>query len=265
MDSNAHAGPSMLAHDVIPQNQNGKRLLAFLARNPCLSVVNAMDICEGTVTRIRKTVKGVERSTIDFYIVNNTFKPFITKMTIDTDKEYGLTNFAQIKINKRPIQSDHCPLMLKANITYSKIKPERIEHFNMRNTECQQKFKTITDETQIFEDCFNDSLPPLKQIETWHKKLNKTIHESFKKIRVNNKNNKKLQSKSIKLQEERSNLKKLVMKEERENSDKSESMKNRIEQIEYELGEENAKENMEKIKSLETLGGESDCINTNGM
>ena len=30
-------------------------------------------------------------------------------------------------------------------------------------------------------------------------------------------------------------------------------MKERIEQIEYELGEENAKENMTKLKSLDTL------------
>ena len=42
-------------------------------------------------------------------------------------------------------------------------------------------------------------------------------------------------------------------------------MRTRIKHIEEELGEENAKNNFEKIKSLEALGGESDCMNTNGM
>ena len=73
-------------------------------------------------------------------------------------------------------------------------------------------FKTITEETQIFENVFNDKLPLLKQIKTWHEKLDDTIYKPFKKIRVNKQDKKKLQSKSIQLQEKRSNLMKLVKK-----------------------------------------------------
>ena len=86
MDANARAGASLLKHDMIPQNNNGKRLCDFLKRHPNVSVVDAMDICEGTVTRIRETVKSVEKSSIDFYIVNDMLKPFITNITIDTKK-----------------------------------------------------------------------------------------------------------------------------------------------------------------------------------
>ena len=164
MDSNAHAGSSMLPHDMIPQNNNGKLLLAFVAQHPSISVVNAMDLCEGTVTRIRETVKTVERSTIDFFLVNTILKPFITKMTIDTQKEFGLTNYAQMKTNKKAIQSDHCPMKLEMDIQYSNIKPKRIEHFNLRNKVCQESFKDETEKSKIFEDCFENISTPLTQI-----------------------------------------------------------------------------------------------------
>ena len=182
MDSNAHAGPSMLPHDMLPQNQNGKLLLAFLAQHPSISVVNAMNVCEGTVTRIKETVKSVEKSTIDFYLVNSTIKPSFKKMTIDTEKEYGLTNFAQIKTNKKAIQSDHCPMKLEMNIEYSNTKPERVEHFNLRNQKCQATFKNETDKTSTFEKCFENDSPPLTQMKLWKKKFNQAIHKSFKKI-----------------------------------------------------------------------------------
>ena len=171
MDANAHAGASVLKHDTIPQNNNGKRLCEFLKRHPNVSVVNAMDICEGTVTRIRETVKSVEKSSIDFYIVNDILKPFITKMTIDTNKEFGLTNYAQMKKNKRAIQSDHCPMTLELNIKYSKIKPQRSEHFNFRNRECQRTFKVMTGETNELTKCFENNLSPIMQINMWEKKL----------------------------------------------------------------------------------------------
>ena len=170
MDSNAHAGTYVLKHDMIPQNNNGRRLCEFLKRHPNISVVNAMDICDGTVTRIRETVKSVEKSSIDFYLVNDILKPFIIKMTIDTKKEFCLTNYAHIKKNKQAIQSDHCPMTLQLRIKYSKIKPQRNEHFNFRNSECQNIFKTLTEETDELTQCFENNLPAIKQINLWEKK-----------------------------------------------------------------------------------------------
>ena len=76
-----------------------------------------------------------------------------------------------------------------------------------------------------------------------------------------------MKSNALHLQEERTKLLKLLKKK-NENSeyDKEQvQMRTRIKHIEEELGEENAKNNFEKIKSLEALGGESDCMNTNGM
>ena len=265
MDANAYVGRSVLKHDMKPQNDNGKILCAFLKRHPNVSVVNAMDLCEGTVTRIRETVKSVEMSSIDFFFVNDILKPFITKMTIDTRKEFCLTNYAQVKQNGRAIPSDHCPMLLDMNIKYSKIKPVRTEQFNFRNKECQATFKQITEDSNELNGCFENDLPTIKQINLWEKKFFEILFKSFKKIRINNKDNSKMKSESLKLQEERSKLKKTLKEHDETVQDENERIKQKILDIEMKLGDENAKENMRKVETLDALSGESECMNTNGM
>ena len=51
MDGNLHAGQALLKNDPNPQNRNGKMFIEFLERNPTLIVVNALDVCEGLITK----------------------------------------------------------------------------------------------------------------------------------------------------------------------------------------------------------------------
>ena len=186
-------------------------------------------------------------------------------MTIDTEKEYCLTNFAQVKRNKRAIKSDHCPMKLEMKINFSKIKPDRRELFNFRNKQCQGEFRKMTEETDELTNCFENKMPIIKQISMWEKKFFGILYKSFKKIRVNNKDNINMKSDSLKLQEERSELLKAIKEDDDSADVENERIRNKIYEIEMKLGEENAKENMNKIQSMEELGGESDCMNTNGM
>ena len=54
MDGNLHAGPALLKNDTNLQNRHGKLFIEFLERNPSLIVVNALDVCEGFITRKRE-------------------------------------------------------------------------------------------------------------------------------------------------------------------------------------------------------------------
>ena len=58
MDGNCHLGPNYIKGDVNVQNANGKLFAEFLERNPHLTLVNSLPICEGIITRMRKTTKG---------------------------------------------------------------------------------------------------------------------------------------------------------------------------------------------------------------
>ena len=58
-DGNLWAGDELIPGDPRPQNRNGKKFEEFLKRNPHLSVVNSLSLCEGLITRrrVREMVK----------------------------------------------------------------------------------------------------------------------------------------------------------------------------------------------------------------
>ena len=69
MDGNLWAGSQLVPGDPNPTNKNGKFFLDFLDKFPHLTVVNSLDICEGVITRYRKTKTKVEKAVLDFFIV----------------------------------------------------------------------------------------------------------------------------------------------------------------------------------------------------
>ena len=112
MDGNLHAGEKLIKNDPNPQNQSGKLFMQFLQRNPALSVVNSVSICEGLITRQRKVESKIEKAVLDFFLVNEKIFPFLRKMIIDEKREYPLSNFAQQKKNKRVTETDHNGMIL---------------------------------------------------------------------------------------------------------------------------------------------------------
>ena len=88
MDGNLWAGSKIIPNDPRQQNRNGKLFEEFLSRNSHLTVVNALDICEGIISHSRKS----EESILDFFIVCNLILPHVTKMVVDEEKKYVLTN-----------------------------------------------------------------------------------------------------------------------------------------------------------------------------
>ena len=68
MDSNSHLGKDVIKNDVNDQNLNGKLFANFLERMPNLSIINSLDLCEGAITRMRKTTRGAEKSILDMFV-----------------------------------------------------------------------------------------------------------------------------------------------------------------------------------------------------
>ena len=95
MDGNLHAGPTLIRNDPNIQNQNGKLFCDFLSRNSQLIVANSLDVCEGMITRKRQFENKIEEAILDFFIINEKMRPFLTKMKVDENKEYSLINLAQ--------------------------------------------------------------------------------------------------------------------------------------------------------------------------
>ena len=116
-DLNARLGPDFIKNDPNPINENGKYFKSFLERHPHLTVVNSLNICEGSVTRSRKLVTGVlEESIIDFYVVCDKVLQIVTKMTVEN--QHILTNY----FNKEATSSDHSPVTLQLNLKMDPFK-----------------------------------------------------------------------------------------------------------------------------------------------
>ena len=69
MDGNLWGGPELIKNDPNKCNSNGILFKQFLAKFPFLTVVNNLDLCEGSITRKRITIKGIEVSILDFFLV----------------------------------------------------------------------------------------------------------------------------------------------------------------------------------------------------
>ena len=67
--------------------------MEFLSRQPNLTVVNSLPICEGIITRSRIKEGVEERSVLDFFVVCSRVLPHVSKMVIDEDRKFILTNY----------------------------------------------------------------------------------------------------------------------------------------------------------------------------
>ena len=128
-------------------------------------------------------------------------------MTVDEKRETVLTNYSLVKKVGRVIESDHNPVKIEVNLSFTKAKPERIEIFQFKNRVSQQEFKRLTTDTTEFSDCFKNNISFENQAMNWRKVLTKFFQQSFKKIRITN-NPVKNKSSIILLMDKRMCLKK---------------------------------------------------------
>ena len=122
-DGNLWAGKQIIPNDPRPQNRNGKLFENFLNRNSNLSVVNALDLCEGLITRRRIKSGKLEESVLDFFVVCDLVRPHITKMVIDENGKYILTNYEQVKYGGKASSSDHATQYLDLDLKVVTEKP----------------------------------------------------------------------------------------------------------------------------------------------
>ena len=254
MDGNLWGGPELIRNDPNCCNSNGKLFKKFLENNPQLTVVNNLDLCEGSITRSRKTVKKIEKSILDFFIVCEKLKAYLKKMIIDEEKQYTLSRYSKSGIK---VDTDHNPLIMYLDIQFCTKKPGRVEYFNFKNQDCQQFFFQETSTTTEFENCFEGDEGINVQGTNWFRKLNRSFHKSFKKVRFNGK------SKETNLTQLFDKRRELVQKMKKcEDNLKAETEKELSEIDEEIVAEENKDKVIENFKEFANADG---LLNINGM
>ena len=206
-DGNLWAGPEIIPGDPRQQNNNGKLFKEFLSKNPKLTVVNGLSLCEGVITRIRNKNGIEEKSVLDFFIVCSRVLPYVTKMVIDVDKKHILTNYKNAKDGRKATDTDHMTEYMDLNLQAVSAKPERKEIYNFKDNNSLVTFQEMTSNTQEFSNCFQNDLPLQQQLNNWRKVLKSHVQASFKKIRINGKKcSNKINPKMSSLIDERNKL-----------------------------------------------------------
>ena len=125
-----------------------------MKRNPYLVIGNNLDLCDGIITRQRLLENKTERAILDFFLMNDRMSSFLSNITIDEERNFSLSNFSQYKKNQRVIETDHNLMFADFDVSVPKRKPQRIELFNLRNTECQGRFTDETTNNEQLVKCF---------------------------------------------------------------------------------------------------------------
>ena len=145
-----------------------------------MNILNALDICDGLITRSRALENRKEMSVIDFVLVCDKVLPYMKKFIVDEQKCFAFTNNSKKKIS----YSDHNSLIGFIELKIQKTKSERKIIFNYRNSESLEAFKKITNGSPLLSRIFLNDDPFPKQIQAWWKVIKNNIYRAFKKVRL---------------------------------------------------------------------------------
>ena len=258
MDANAKLGSEVIYGDPHKMSNNGKLLNDIIERQD-LVVLNALEICKGTITRERNFENKSEKSVIDYILVSRDLVQFVTEIKIDEEKEHVLARYVKSKYGTKVIVSDHNILSCKFSIIFNK-KPRKIrnEFFKFKCEEGRKQFLDETSNYSRFKECFDKNENFTTCSNKFYKALKRTFHKCFKKVRIVNGNKTKLGNAvvqdKLKL---KSKLKSFLKNTQCEVT--KERVKNKIleidEAIANELASNNAKKVREYVRGIETLDG----------
>ena len=208
-----------------------------------------MSKCEGVITRRRKTKQRVEESVIDFVLVSSDMAQDMIKMEIDEERKYVLTKMTKTKKGIKIKESDHNVIITEFN---EKTKPhvkEKLEVYNLKNKDCQKRFKEFTTNTKMFSTVFENGESEVDVLtKRLMKKIDGAIAKNFRKNRVNQKQDEE----EIKLFDRRRDLKDKMDEESiNELKDTNEKLANKAAENFIKLQKEicDAKENGTKINA----------------
>ena len=194
MDANSKLGPEYIPGDLHTMSKNGEVLAEIIEKNALIVANGLANKCEGSVTRQRVTEEGrIERSTIDFVMVSQALEQYIDKVKVDEERHNVLTKVKRHKNGSiTKTEADHNIIETDLNIKWNKsVIKDRIEMYNLKNKKCQNKFKELTNKSNM-----SKIFDSKKDINTLTKKflkyLNGCISTCFTKNRTTKKGNSKI-------------------------------------------------------------------------
>ena len=175
MDANAKLGSGLIPKDPHSMSSNGKLLYDIMTRHN-LVCLNSDPCCEGTITRYRRIVNGVESAVLDYLIVSSELSSLLLDMIVDEKRWFTLTKFASKSGKRIKKVSDHNPIYARFCIKVNKSSGlDRREIFNFKDLDAQKVFKEISDESEELNKCFDSEKSPNEVTEKFFQNFEQPI------------------------------------------------------------------------------------------
>ena len=105
----------------------------------------------------RRVGEKSEKSIIDYIIICDKMKRFLTAMTIDDRRDYVLSRYMKTKTGTKTITSDHNILIGKFSVTFERRQRQvRKEFFQFKCPESKKKFFEETSKSNQLSSCFTN-------------------------------------------------------------------------------------------------------------
>ena len=185
IDANSKLGPNHIANDPHGISQNGV-LLSDIIKRHNLTLGNGNEKCTGTITRKRVTKDRCEQSVIDIVLFSSDMSNHLVSVHIDEERKHVLTKIHKTKNGIKVKESDHNTILTEFNHkVIAKPFEKKIEVYNLKNKDCQKKFREYTSKTNMLSSIFDDTLANIDALtDRLVKKINGCVAVSFKKRRV---------------------------------------------------------------------------------
>ena len=183
MDANSRLGRSVIKEDPNEKMSANGKLLFDILQSEDLILVNSTEKCQGTITRYRKTTKGIERSAIDFFIICRRLFEMLSLMVINEDRDFVMTKYSSRKGVEKITVSDHNLMWCKFNIQWSSfLKPEKRFMFNFKESESLDGFKQYNDRNEKLVQCLTNCEDIVSGGRKWFSELKDSIYKCFRKV-----------------------------------------------------------------------------------
>ena len=193
MDANSKLGSKYIEGDPHPMSDNGKILESIIQRHALIVANGLEDKRKGIITRQKMTVNGVEESVIDLVLISNTLSEHIESIHTDEERTHVLTKNVKVGKMVKHIESDHNIINTKLNIAWNKSERTVLEVFKYKDAKALKHFKDETSKTTELTKIANMNKPIEVVVNKFVKRLKGFIHKCFKKIKIKETNDKKLE------------------------------------------------------------------------
>ena len=193
MDANSKLGPKYIEGDPHSMSDNGKILESIIRRHALIVANGLKRKRRGIITRQKTTVNGIEKSAIDLVLISNTLAEHLESIHTDEERNHVLTK--NIKVGKviKHIESDHNIINTKLNISWCRSENPVVEVFKYKDVEAQKYFKEETTKTTELTRIAKMNKPIEVVTNKFIKRIKGFVHKCFKKVKIKETNDKKLE------------------------------------------------------------------------